>query len=331
MITDLYYYEAPGLFPYRNQALEEYLLRVVQPGELILYLWQNQRTVVIGRNQNGWKECRVELLQQDHGYLARRLSGGGAVFHDIGNLNFTFITTEENYHLEQQLEVIANALAKLDIKVVKSGRNDLLIAGKKFSGNAFYRSGAKRYHHGTIMVNVDTADLSRYLQPSPAKLAAKGIASVRSRVANLVDFASEIDIAQLKALLITSLGETYGQPARELCLAAGAERELELLTTHYADWQWVYGNQADFDLQLSQRFAWGEISLNLQIEQGHITEAVIYSDAMDGQFIWQLAQLLRGCRYQRASMVSRWQQAAVEDEQQAIIIAELSEWLAEQL
>ncbi|MBS1348376.1 MAG: lipoate--protein ligase, partial [Firmicutes bacterium] len=125
MITDLYYYEAPGLLPYRNQALEEYLLRMVQPGELIFYLWQNQRTVVIGRNQNGWKECRVELLQQDHGYLARRLSGGGAVFHDIGNLNFTFITTEENYHLEQQLEVIANALAKLDIKVVKSGRNDL--------------------------------------------------------------------------------------------------------------------------------------------------------------------------------------------------------------
>ena len=327
MITDLYYCEATGLLPYRNQALEEYLLRRVQPGELILYLWQNQRTVVIGRNQNSWQECRVELLQQDQGYLARRLSGGGAVFHDLGNLNFTFITTDADYHLPQQLAVIINALAAIGIKAVKSGRNDLLIADRKFSGNAFYKSGANRYHHGTIMVDVDMTDLGRYLQPSADKLAAKGVNSVRSRVANLAEFVPEITVDQLKKLLIHGLGDTYGLPVQEFLLPADAEQELALLTERYAHWQWVYGRQADFDVQLTHRFAWGGISFNLQIERGMIANAVIYSDAMDGEFIASLAPFLSGCRYDTTAMVDSLQRAVINNRQQAVIIDELSTWL----
>ena len=328
MISDLYYFEAPGLLPYRNQALEEHLLDRVQPGELILYLWQNQHTVVIGRNQNCWKECRVEQLQHDHGYLARRLSGGGAVFHDTGNLNFTFIATVGDYDLQRQLDVIINALAQTGIKAVKSGRNDILIDGRKFSGNAFYKRGDKRYHHGTIMVDVDTAALGRYLQPSPAKLAAKGVDSVRSRVANLVEFSPSLSVERLRELLIASFSEVYHGRAQKLSLTGSENSEIERLTAQYADWQWICGHQADLASQLERRFPWGEITIQLQIEQGMINDAAVYSDAMEGELILQLAGLLTGCRYQAAEIAQRLRQAEMNNLSENRIIDDITAWLA---
>lgn len=127
--------------PWFNLAVEEYLLNHVHDHEVILYLWQNDQTVVIGRNQNAWKECAWEQLEKDGGKLARRLSGGGAVFHDLGNLNFTFLTTKKHYELERQLSVILQALRKLGVNAEFSGRNDLMLDGRKFSGHAYYYQG----------------------------------------------------------------------------------------------------------------------------------------------------------------------------------------------
>ena len=138
MVTKLTYIESDQVNPYKNLAVEEYLLLHCEDKECILYLWQNQNTVVIGRNQNAWKECKVTKLEEENGHLARRLSGGGAVYHDLGNLNFTFLVNKDEYSLEKQLQVIINAMGRLGLKAEKSGRNDILIDGKKFSGNAFY-------------------------------------------------------------------------------------------------------------------------------------------------------------------------------------------------
>ena len=137
MINRLSYFISSSTNPYLNLAVEEYLLETVKPNQLILYLWQNERTVVIGKNQNAWKECRFQELEADGGHLARRLSGGGAVFHDLGNLNFTFLIPSSDYDLSKQMSVILEAVRSLGIDAQKSGRNDVTVDGKKFSGNAF--------------------------------------------------------------------------------------------------------------------------------------------------------------------------------------------------
>ena len=168
MIDKLKLYRGQSFDPFFNLAVEEYLLQNTDEGCCTLYLWQNQNTVVIGRNQNAFKECRTTLLEDEGGKLARRLSGGGAVFHDLGNLNFTFLVPTADYDLDKQLKVIELACEKLGVKVERSGRNDILADGRKFSGNAFYKNGPRAYHHGTLMVDVDREKMGRYLNPSKA-------------------------------------------------------------------------------------------------------------------------------------------------------------------
>ena len=192
MINRLSYFISSSTNPYLNLAVEEYLLETVKPNQLILYLWQNERTVVIGKNQNAWKECRFQELEADGGHLARRLSGGGAVFHDLGNLNFTFLMPSSDYDLSKQMSVILEAVRSLGIDAQKSGRNDVTVDGKKFSGNAFCQKGTNSYHHGTLMLRVDTQKVARYLNVSEKKLRSKGVSSVTSRVCNLCDFIPDL-------------------------------------------------------------------------------------------------------------------------------------------
>lgn len=192
---------ASSIILIKTWAVEEYLFFHCQKEECILYLWQNQHTVVIGRNQNAWAECLTEKLENEGGYLARRLSGGGAVYHDLGNLNFTFLVNKENYNVDRQLEVIQKAVAKFGVCTEKSGRNDILINGRKFSGNAFYKEGSRCYHHGTIMLDVKLDEMSKYLTVSKEKLQSKGVNSVKSRVVNIKELVPDITVDRMKEAL----------------------------------------------------------------------------------------------------------------------------------
>lgn len=289
-------------YPYKNLAIEEYLTNTVQEGELIMYLWQNAHTVVIGRNQNAWKECNVSKLQEEGGYLVRRLSGGGAVYHDMGNLNFTFCVRSEDYNLEKQLDVICKAVQYLGINAQATGRNDITIDGKKFSGNAFYQTGNNQYHHGTILLNVDTSNMARYLNVDKSKLQSKGVNSVQARVTNIIEYCEDITPEKMADCLCTAVEIVYNCPTEKISIDSLPAKELEVLTHKFADWNWIFGRRIPFTTHHEKRFTWGNIDMQLQVNEGLIQDLEIYSDILEQDFIDDLKQALQHCRYTKSDV-----------------------------
>ena len=285
--------------PHMNLALEEYMFNTIGEDECILYLWQNGHTVVIGKNQNAYKECKVGALEADGGYLARRPSGGGAVYHDLGNLNFTFITTAKYYDVDKQLGVIAEALKAFGLKAEKSGRNDICIDEKKFSGNAFLKSGNKHYHHGTILIDVDMAHLGTYLNVSNKKLKAKGVDSVKSRVVNLKELNPEITVDNIREELVKAFEIVYNGKASEISLTGLDSKAMEELFAKYTSDSWRFGSAMSTDLELTERFSWGEISIHLNIKANKIENVKVYTDSMDIDIAAKLEELLKNCRFDK--------------------------------
>ena len=292
-----------GFNPWHNLAVESLLFETLKPDEVVFYLWQNRNTVVIGRHQNAWQECRVRLLEEEGGYLARRSTGGGAVFHDLGNLNFTFVVPRAYYDVHRQLDVIRRAVRRFGIETAFTGRNDLVVtaSGAKFSGNAFRFSGTVGMHHGTVLVNVDMDRLGRYLAPSPDKLKAKGIRSVRSRVCNLSGLNPEITVPALTQALEAAFEASYG-PAERLDMGALDVERLRALEAEYASWDFRLGKAMAFDATLAHRFDWGGVTLALALRGGVVQSARVWSDAMDEAMIARIAPALEGLRYENAAL-----------------------------
>lgn len=300
MIKQLRFLSSTSFDPYYNLAAEQHLMNTMEADTAILFLWQNQNTVVLGRNQNPWRECRTSLLEADGGHLARRFSGGGAVYHDLGNLNFTFLLPTSDYDVPKQLSVILEACRELGIPAEATGRNDLTVEGRKFSGNAFYKNGAVSCHHGTIMVQVDREKLGRYLNPSPAKLEAKGVSSVRSRVVNLSEFREGLTCDDLYNPLQAAFSNVYGLPCQAQALTDCPE--IETLRCSFSSWDWIYGPKLPFTFTCESRFPWGEVSLALDVDQGIIRKAQVCTDSMDWTFAQRLEKALVGCRFSQKEM-----------------------------
>lgn len=329
MIEKITYIESSQTDPRKNLAVEEQLLLTCGADECILYLWQNRHTVVIGRNQNAWKECLVDRLKEDGGYLVRRPSGGGAVYHDLGNLNFTFLVQKENYDLDRQLEVIIRAVKRLGIEAEKSGRNDILAGGKKFSGNAFYEQGSRCYHHGTLMADVNIGELSKYLTVSKEKLKSKGVDSVKSRVANLKEFCQDLTVAGLKEALVAAFEEVYGQKAGTRSVEELDQEELAGLEKKYSSWEWTFGRKTDFTYELSRRFPWGTVTLQLQVKGGRIEDAAAWSDCMKPQVILDLPRYLKGLYYRREAVLPQLGLFWSEDAEEEQMMKDMISWLSE--
>lgn len=289
--------------PWRNLAVEALLFETLEPGDTVLYLWQNENTVVIGRHQNAWQECRVKLLEDEGGRLARRSTGGGAVFHDLGNLNFTFVMPRERYDVARQLEVIRRAVGAFGVETAFTGRNDLVLAGTgaKFSGNAFRFSGAVGMHHGTVLIDVDMDRLGRYLVPGKDKLKAKGIESVRSRVCNLAGINPQITVDGMREALIGAFEAEYGA-AKRMAAADLDQARLQALEALYGSWDFRLGKALPFDATLSTRFEWGGVTLEMSLRHGTIEAARVYSDAMDEAVIDRIAPALSGVRYENEAL-----------------------------
>ena len=289
--------------PYHNLAWEEYLTDNV--GEPVLFLWQNHKTVVIGRNQNAFTECKFEKLRAEGGHLARRLSGGGAVFHDEGNLNFSFIAAQRDYSVEKQLSVILKALETFGVRAEKTGRNDIEVDGRKFSGNAYFQKRDKHCHHGTLMVNVDTERLSDYLCISADKLSGKGVTSVRSRVVNLNTLSPDITTDNLKQALVDAFGEVYGEATE---ISAPEKTQTSYLQEKFASDDWIFGTFKQFDVQVSHRFPRGGVEVCISIHDAKIAVMKIYTDALETEIFDRITNALTGVDYSFVEMAKRLSQ-----------------------
>ena len=327
MVEKITYIESGQFHPYKNLAVEEYLLLHCKPQECILYLWQNQNTVVIGRNQNAWKECKVESLEENGGHLARRLSGGGAVYHDLGNLNFTFLVSKENYSIDRQLEVIVKAVQKLGAKAEKSGRNDILIDGKKFSGNAFYEQEQHCYHHGTLMMNVNKEMLSKYLTVSKEKLQSKGVNSVKSRVVNIKELVPDITVDRMKEALREAFEEVYGGQAEVLSMEKSEPAEVNNITERLGSWNWKFGRKIPFDETLTHRFNWGQISLDMCVQEGRIADIIVYTDALKPAIAEEIPKYLKGIKYKKDNICTELGLYWSEDDGENQMMKDIIAWL----
>lgn len=331
MIDSLLLVSSDGFDPYRNLALEEFLLGKVAPRVCILYLWQNERTVVIGRNQSALEECKLQTLNQDGGHLARRLSGGGAVYHDLGNQNFTFLLPSADFDKTKQTEVLCLAMQKLGLDAQVSGRNDLTIEGRKFSGHAYYHSrkaneagGIKcSYHHGTIMVDVDGTALGKYLNVNPLKLKAKGVKSVKSRVANLVDFRPQTTCAEVRQAVTEAFSEVYGLPVAELSPSANELSELDKLIGRYESQEWLLRDEEVLDHSAEGRFDWGTSRIDWTCENGKLAKAALWSDGLDADLLEEIPAKLLGLDLQSASLAKDIEARGVPEE----VSADLAEML----
>ncbi len=263
--------------PYYNVALEHQLLLEAND-DTLLFLWQNSSSVIFGRNQNFFAEVDPKYLKENNIIPVRRFSGGGAVFQDLGNLNFTFITKEKNVEKDKYLKVITNALNSLNINCEFSGRNDILCNGKKFSGHAYYTNDDNYLYHGTIMVDVNLDMLTKVLKPSFLKLNSKAIDSVRSRVVNLSQINNEITTQKIEKALIKSFIEIF-EKSEPLNFVNKNNYYAPLYEEINKD-NWIYGESPEFNITIERRFSFGNVALSTNIENGRIKKIKIQTDSL---------------------------------------------------
>ena len=314
-----YIYSAPTGDGWLNLARDGYFLENNKKGDVILYFYVNKNAVIIGRNQNAWKECNIANMDADGVQLVRRHSGGGAVFHDNGNLNFSFITDEKHYDLNRQMRVILNAVSKLGLKAELSGRNDITVDGKKFSGNAFSLAKGNRSHHGTILVNADLTKLSNYLCVSKEKMRSKGIDSVRARVCNICELSSGLTVEAMRRLVIESFIEEYGA-ASEYVFDGTALAEVEERRERLASWEWRFGKTPQFDFETDKRFSFGDTQIYFNLRDGVIRETKVYSDCLDSELTTEIENALTGVHFRKEEI-----KAALSKMKDQNIAAELAE------
>ena len=288
--------------PFLNRAVEAYLVDHQEENIVTMYLWKNQQTVVIGYNQNPYSECNVKMLLDEGGHVMRRGTGGGAVYHDLGNINFSFVANRKNYDVRKQLYVIQDALLNSGLETEISGRNDLTYQGRKFSGNAFSK-GNNNLHHGTILIKTDGEKMMRYLTVNQAKLQKHGVKSVSSRVINLSEAVPELTSENIKEPLIHSFGKIYGgTPVMLDFEALSQNEEVQATAKRISSFDFIFARWEHFKTTKRAQFDWGAVEISLHINEAEsiINDIQIASDCLDTEIIAQAERMLKGCSTMKA-------------------------------
>lgn len=306
----VYFIDNKGITdPRVNLAIEEYVLKnmdIEKDDFLLFYI--NQPSIIIGKNQNTIEEINTNYVEDNGIIVVRRLSGGGAVYHDLGNLNFSFLTKDDGnsfHNYKKFTQPVVEALAKLGVNSELSGRNDILAEGRKVSGNAQYATRGRMFSHGTLMFDLDIDAVVASLKVKKDKIESKGIKSVRSRVANIIDFLPEkITVEEFRVEILKSIfGGEENIQYYELT-EADWEQIYALSEERYQQWDWNYGKSPRFNIQKTHRFPSGGIDVRLEVNRGIIEEATIFGDFFGVGDIAEVEALLVGAKYDRAAIAT---------------------------
>ncbi|OOE34276.1 lipoate--protein ligase [Salinivibrio kushneri] len=320
--------------PWFNLAVEDTIFRTMSAQQNVLFLWRNDNTVVIGRGQNPWRECNTRKMEQDAVVLARRQSGGGAVFHDLGNTNFTFMAGKPGYDKSVSTQIVLDALKKLGISASASGRNDLTMdtpdGPRKVSGSAYKEAKDRGFHHGTLLINANLSRLGDYLNPDPKKLQAKGISSVRARVANIADFVPDIDHQRVCDAIKTAFFRHYGHTTEVEYISPNAKPDVEGFDAIYekqCSWAWNFGNSPQFMHTFDERFEWGGVELHLDVKNGEIIDCQLFTDSLTPGPLETLANQLIGQAYHPEKLYQFVMSWADADQSHQVMYEDIALWL----
>ncbi|MGL6107282.1 lipoate--protein ligase [Romboutsia sp.] len=289
--------------PYFNLAMEEYLLKNFN--EDMFILWRNEPSIIVGKNQNTLSEINLEYVKEHSIPVIRRQSGGGAVFHDLGNINFTFISANNNSFsdFKRFTTPIIELLKTLDVNAEFSGRNDLLIDGRKFSGNAQYNYKDKVMHHGTLLFSSQIADLSNALKVKPIKFEGKSVKSVKSRVTNISEhLKTKINILEFKDLIMSYLAELNKDNTPYTLSDSDIDVINKLVEEKYICWDWNFGNSPKYSLLNELKYPGGNIEFNLNVEKGIIKDIRFFGDFFGKCDISFVEEILSGIRHEESSI-----------------------------
>ncbi|RWR14574.1 lipoate--protein ligase [Siminovitchia fortis] len=293
--------------PRINLAIEEYALKnldINDDGYLLFYI--NEPSIIIGKNQNTIEEINTEYVEKNGIHVVRRLSGGGAVYHDLGNLNYSFITKDEGdsfMNFRKFTEPVIKALEKLGIKAELQGRNDIVVEGRKISGNAQFATRGRMFTHGTLLFDSEIENVVSALKVRKDKIESKGIKSIRSRVANISEFLEEkMTTEQFKELLLRYIFD--GQdPIPEYKMTEDDWKKInEISQKRYRNWDWNYGKSPKFNIQHSHRFPVGQIEFRLDVNKGLITGCKIFGDFFGIGDVSDIEDRLTGVKYERSEI-----------------------------
>lgn len=289
--------------PRINLAIEEYALKNLEINETYLLFYINEPSIIIGKNQNTIEEINTDYVESNGIQVVRRLSGGGAVYHDLGNLNFSFITKDDGdsfHNFRKFTEPVVAALQKLGVNAELSGRNDLLAEGKKISGNAQFSTKGRMFSHGTLLYNSEMENVVSALKVKKDKIESKGIKSIRSRVANISDFLkSKMEIEKFRSLLLKNIFDGQEEIPEYVLSEEDWKKILQLSKERYQNWDWNYGKSPKFNLQHSHRFPVGSIDVRLEVNKGIIENCKIYGDFFGVGDVGEIEARLKGCRYEK--------------------------------
>ncbi|MEI2663591.1 lipoate--protein ligase [Rossellomorea sp. LJF3] len=288
--------------PRINLAIEEYALKNLDINESYLLFYINEPSIIIGKNQNTIEEINTDYVEKQGLHVVRRLSGGGAVYHDLGNLNFSFITKDdgESFHnFKKFTEPVVTALHKLGVKAELSGRNDIIAEGRKISGNAQFSTKGRMFSHGTLLFDSEMENVVSALRVKKDKIESKGIKSIRSRVANISEFLTkQMTIEEFRSTLLDFIFD--GSDVEEYVLTEEDWKNIhELSKERYQNWDWNYGKSPKFNLQHSHRFPVGSIDVRLEVNKGKIDNCKIFGDFFGVGNVEDIEEKLSGTRYER--------------------------------